>query len=576
MKSIAIACVAVALALRVQPSPSMILGTVVEWDNAGQPIRHVQVTLTRSDGTGQTSTTTDEVGRFRFTGLAAGRYRLTASKAGWLDGGVDAARPGQHGGFIALDAAATADVMLKLARGGVVAGRVLDTRGAPLPGIPVNALRASAAIDAGRFDKVGQTATPVTDALGEYRIYGLPPGRYLIAAIPPPATRRVPDAADVRRAFGGAFAQPMTPSPVQRSGYSPVFYPSAPDVAGAMPVTLEIGKERLDVDIQLGLVPTGSIAGTVGSMFPLDPNSVRVTLVPMATGALFGASRTVTSKGGGFVFPDVIAGAYTIVARGAAPSRASGTLFAPSPSPRLDTTLYAVQEFRATGTDDTVSLDLLRAGSVSGSVHVEEKATLTEEDFRSMQIQLVSADGRPWLTIPYTIPNGAHEFAINGVPPGRYHLVCSAPRMSSTGWFVESAKLGDDDLLDTMIDLRAGVDLPDIRIQLTDKPTQLSGTIRTPEARPVTSAVLVVFSKDRLFWTRLSRRVVKTPVDSNGAFSVKGLPAGDYYLVALTDFDPTDDFYASTTLDQWLSSAVSVTLVTGQSTTQDLLIPVRR
>ena len=55
--------------------------------------------------------------------------------------------------------------------------------------------------------------------------------------------------------------------------------------------------------------------------------------------------------------------------------------------------------------------------------------------------------------------------------------------------------------------------------------------------RAATDYYILVFSSDRKHWTPGSRRVRMTRPATDGSFSVKGLPPGEYFLAALTDLE---------------------------------------
>jgi hypothetical protein len=108
---------------------------------------------------------TDRDGRFSVQGLPAGDYRLEVSKSNHADTVVQ----------ITSDAQAT----VRLVRLGVIAGRVIDANAQPIAGAFVF-VRTEAEADAAPLRRVGGSA--ITDAQGQYRVHGLFPGRYVLAA----------------------------------------------------------------------------------------------------------------------------------------------------------------------------------------------------------------------------------------------------------------------------------------------------------------------------------------------------------------------------------------------------------
>lgn len=125
-------------------------------------------------------TLTDQEGRFAFERLTPGTYRIDAQKTGYaplLD--LSRARTVEVGAGQAIDG-----VDLQLQRGAVIAGKLLDPAGDPLPEARVMALRRVSPPGAPpRLMPAFGPGQPTND-LGEFRVSGLPPGEYFVAAMP--------------------------------------------------------------------------------------------------------------------------------------------------------------------------------------------------------------------------------------------------------------------------------------------------------------------------------------------------------------------------------------------------------
>ena len=82
---------------------------------------------------------------------------------------------------------------------------------------------------------------------------------------------------------------------------------------------------------------------------------------------------------------------------------------------------------------------------------------------------------------------------------------------------------------------------------------------------------MIAFSADRTHWRHGSRRSASARPATNGRFLIADLPAGDYYLAALTDLDPLE-WQTAEFLEQVVPAAVNVRVAEGETKTQDLRV----
>jgi len=73
-----------------------------------------------------------------------------------------------------------------------------------------------------------------------------------------------------------------------------------------------------------------------------------------------------------------------------------------------------------------------------------------------------------------------------------------------------------------------------IRVELTDRVTQVSGSVRP--TRDIKGGAVVVFPDEPSKWTSTSRYVKTTRVGDDGRFSISGLPPHSRYLALAIDF----------------------------------------
>jgi hypothetical protein len=165
--------------------------------------------------------------------------------------------------------------------------------------------------------------------------------------------------------------------------------------------------------------------------------------------------------------------------------------------------------------------------------------------------------------------DAAGAFRFEGVPPGRYRIVqATGPTVP---FQLASAVLGDRDVLDTWLDVRAEENINGIAVTFTDRVSEISGRLETAVGRAAPGYFILAFAAERGFWTPLSRRVRQVRPATDGRFFVRGLPAGDYFIAALTDIEP-GEWYDPAFLAQLLPAAIRVTVRDGEQTVQDLRI----
>ena len=101
-------------------------------------------------------------------------------------------------------------------------------------------------------------------------------------------------------------------------------------------------------------------------------------------------------------------------------------------------------------------------------------------------------------------------------------------------WSLKSAVAGGRDAADAPLVVAPGEAL-ELVLTYTDRPSEITGTFQDASGRPAPDYFIVIFPADRKYWTSI-RRLFSTRPASDGHYSIKGLPTGDYLIAALTDF----------------------------------------
>ena len=563
--------------VRSEPSGGGVISGIVQEDSdAKRPLRRATVRLTGDKLFTARQTVTRDDGTFSFDGLPAGQYTLNAQRGGYMSAEFGARRPGGTGSPIVLgNGQRIADIVLRLSLYGSISGVVYDQDGEPAPNVSVEALRYT--MRAGQRMLASVYGRPsFTDERGVYRVGGLMPGEYFIAAGPSPDNGPLDiqrlTAADVDRALQ-IVSSPATPATLTFStphqGFAPVYFPGSTEFAGAQPIALTLGQERGGVDIRLQLVRTARIDGMLSSSDgrPVTGISVMATPITDASSLDLFSPATVSpapaDPQGRFGFAAVPPGRYTLSARmPAAPGSQAGQL-------------WAVADVAVAGSDQNVALMLQPGMTVSGKV-VFSGATAPPANLSGLRVSMPSALRIPSgffsdpLGVTAALVNPDGTFTLTGVPPGTYKLAMTVPGQIA-GWSLRSAVVKGVDSLDIPFVVGAGQSIDNVVVTFTDRPTELSGTLQAGNNEPTADYFIVVFAADRALWLPSARRNVVARPATSGRYVVRNLPPGEYLVVAVTDVEQ-GDWWDPTFLDRLAPLAARITLAEAEKKTLDLKI----
>jgi uncharacterized protein (DUF2141 family) len=551
---------------------AVISGVVVSDDAEARPVRKARVTCSSPDVSGHT-TITDDRGRFVFTGLPAGRYSVGASKVAWVAVSYGAKRPLRPGSPVPLADGQKLDIVLRMARGSVITGVVLDQNNQPAATIPVRALRQ--AIVSGERRLVS-AAESTTDDQGTYRIFGLAPGDYVVGAAargPGGAELRLTSDADVRHA---AAANPRTPPPPDRNvTFTTIYYPGSTMASQASLVSVRAGEERDGVDITLQLVPTARVEGTVSLPGAPLPRSAEVNLVASGSSELSGSPFDSLRSGGpapdgSFSFANVPPGQYTVHARAARPiERPDG---APAGPPLI---VWASAQIVVDGENITgLNLSLEPGLTISGQVRFEGTGLKPPADLKAIRVTAAPAEVRGSVAFaPAAVTVGPDgRFSIAGVTPGRYRLTASFPGSGRPGgWLLKSVMATGQDSLDAPFTMQPDQHVLDATITFTDRLAQVSGRVRDDGGSAAPDRTVVLFPVELSLWAPQSRRIQGVRPAADGAYVIRNLPAGNYLLAAVDDVEP-GEWFDPAFLQRLVPAAVRITIADSEPKVQDVRI----
>src|SRR5688572_23013331 len=170
---------AIALLLtQVSGQTATVSGTVVK-QGTGEPLSKAQVTIGSIDGPSFVATT-DADGRYSIPNVPPGQYRIRATRTNHVPAEFgDRAANGCGIPVTLVAGQRMTDARIAMLPAGVITGRLYDSDREGMPGVSAHALK-YAYENGNRILTVVQTVQ--TNDLGEYRLYGLAPGRYYVAA----------------------------------------------------------------------------------------------------------------------------------------------------------------------------------------------------------------------------------------------------------------------------------------------------------------------------------------------------------------------------------------------------------
>ncbi len=500
-----------------------------------------------------------------------------------MNASYGASRPGRPGTPVQLaEGQQLASITIKMARGAVVTGTILDQNGEPLPSARVTLMRYMFSQQNGERTLQPVGAPGTTDDRGVYRIFGIAPGEYVAQLNSPfalPGDLRQTTAQSLQSAVqqaraGGAGAPPNVADAVQAPtvGYAPLFYPGTSSPENATMIKLNPGEERSGIDIQFQLVATAKITGTVlGPDGAPAPNAQMSLLgagppdVSMSNilSSMFGAGRP--GPDGAFTFSGIAPGHYTIAARTGGPGRGAA-------GPAGATVSWATTEVDVNGQDVAgVRLTLEPGMSLSGRIAFEGTSD-PPQDLTTLRVTLtpVLTGNSVAVVVPPAQPDAQGRFAFSGVTPGRYRLAAA----NSAGWTLKEARVGARDTLDSGLDIRPNDNVTDAVLTFSDRPTTLSGTLQDASGRPASDYFIIVYAADRAYWPPPSRRVAMTRPGNDGKFTIRSLPPGDYLVAAVTDAEP-GEWMDPGFLAQLVTASIKTALAEGETRTQDIRIAGR-
>ena len=487
-------------------------------ESAGTPLRKVSITLAPSEGSvvfsrqdtrEPHSAITDSDGHFQMEGVQPGEYRVILVRSGFLA----ATRRSRLYSSTLLSLAAGQSLqglLFRMRPAGVIKGKIVDEDGDAVPGASVMAISAS-----GHDAESNLSAT--TNDLGEYRIPGLPDGKFAVLAQPQGEVIEMSDKSGAKKV------------------YAPTYYPGTLDRSQATSVEIHSGEEAT-ANFNLSSSRTFTVKGRVfGLNTQSAPTSqrqnVRIGALGIAAITLERADGQDSQLGGGSIEAD---GTFQI--EGVLPGSYSARISSDRGNRLRVSPPIEVRDADVEG----LQLTTETAAQVRGRFRMDDGIKL---DWRRLHIAIElddprESDGRMGARV-----QADGSFSFENVQPGTYHVVVTSSSAAFRDYIVKEVNVAGKEVGDSGFSVGSGAAFLDV--VGSAKGSTIEGSAVDDDGKPIPDVQIVCIPDA----ARRKRHEIYQQVqtDQRGYFSLRGLNPGEYQVFALDEQanDITDPDFVS-------------------------------
>jgi len=504
------------------PATGSIKGRVVADD--GRPV--VNATLMAQAINGPPSVRpaqVDSEGKFSFNDLPSAAYIIFAVAPGYIDEAMSTGDPNDWPRHLI-----GAQLKIKMIKGGVITGKVTNSKGDPIVGVPVHAVALNNP-SSSPTDFLGAGGAE-SDDRGIYRIYGLRPGPYVVNA-------------GGRGQFGWASS----------NGFDldvPTYYPSATRDT-AIPVVVRGGDETTGIDIKYfgteGHRISGFLLGTVNAGPSAASGAIAIVLSPAGTQSVLSMALLSTmDQRRAFGFNGVADGEYDLFA-----SFQTGQ--------QNEASLVATKRVTVRGGDVTgVELTLAQLASIAGTIMLNPIKAEDKCDQRGSQlIETIFAarrddprkSGSQMMTTMLAglggTLNAKGEFMARNLDAGRYRFEIKLP---TEAWYVRvinlppavaaappsaAAKPNQSYPWQGTVTIKSGQQVSGVSIIVGQDAASLQGRVTvTPEGTAFPADLHVHLVPADREQANDVLRYSETIIMSDGTFAFSNIAPGRYFIVS--------------------------------------------
>jgi hypothetical protein len=293
--------------------------------------------------------------------------------------------------------------------------------------------------------------------------------------------------------------------------YVTTYFPGSASAADAERVSVEIGR---DVHLTIPLTAarlarvTGRVVTSAG-----DTSNGSVVIGYVRPGGT-GYTTSAAEPNGRFTFSGLPPGEYFVQVAPRAPSQTDNE--------------YARVPVTVTGQDVNLVVTTGKPGAFQGRFVFDGAAPASRPP--GLQPATVSVRRVPPMEASGVVTwRNDGSFEMTGQFGERLIRLGTPP----VGWYLKAVMLGGRDVTDTPINFDDGRQVTGLEIIVSQKQTEVTGTVVDAQGAGVSEYVTVVFSEDRQRWTAQTRHVAAGRSDQRGRFKIVGLPPGRYRAAAV-------------------------------------------
>ncbi len=464
----------------------------------GHPLVSARITLRDvKDPKKFESIITTDGGKFEFNDVPAGKYSLLGAKRGFISADYD-----QHGQFsTAIVTAAgleTENLLLRLAPDAVITGKVLDEAGEPIRGASVSLYRTDHREGVDQIEREGESQT---NDLGVYEISPLTPGTYYLSAGAHPWYAVHPQTNPSNAARNSSEISDESFDRALDAAYPLTYYPDVTDADSAAPIPVQ-GGERLQVDIHLNPVPSLRVIFRVPVDSENRPAFPRIEQPSFNGWTPVQTDEVRTSSPGVWEITGIPAGRYDL---------------------RADGNGSRVQVSGVNLTKDGEEIDASKA-DVLGNVKLAARAS---GDATLPPRLVVGLRSGHRIVSERKILDAKGEAELPRIPEGRYEVVFwGGPKPYSVSRLVVDGVESPERTLT----VKPGGS-PSISVTLSSGSSVIEGTAKQ-KGKAYAGAMVVLVPKNPEGHRDFFRR---DQSDLDGTFSMRGVIAGSYTVIAIAD-----------------------------------------